>query len=729
MTDSLEELGTILLTNTVRNEHFRIAGVVLEDRVTLDQFVQSLMAIDHIVYVVITTADGRILDQQSKRTQKPSNRSLQPAPQPVYPNDRISESLLQAPLTTPLMTQLIFSSEQTLTPQDESSDWLLPFLLREETLYDFAMPVLRGSVTETAMPQLSAEVEENRVPLPMKHSLVVGLVRIGITDAQAKKALLEIVHNVSLLTILIIMAGLFSASLLTSRITTPLRILANSARQLAKGNDAPVALLASTHDEVGELTDMFNVMTQSLHDRNQAITMNIKTIRRQVVHLTTVHQASTAIASTSMLNMSQLLETVLQLLVENLGFSRMAFLLYHPDRNGASIARMIGVPPEIEQAARKLTIPIIKGGFSEELLIHGKPLLIHDIETIAHRLYPPVLALMRHSGLESIVAVPLQSHGKILGYLAGDRGPLKCREDDLHILLTIAGHVAAAIDNAKTYSDLTELTQHLEERIEQRTEELSQANQQLQEHDRHRSTFLSVVSHELRTPMTAIRSFAENMLDGVTGPLTELQHTYLTRIQHNVARLGRIIVQLLDWSRLDTKSVQLRVEEVCIHQIATITADSLQMMAGEKTVTLTVASAESLPPVQGDRDKLEQILWNLIGNAIKFTPAGGRVMVEFCVSPPGFIQTCIADSGCGIEPSHLPNIFEEFSRVPSAMPTSQGAQLGLCITKTLVTMHRGQIWVESQPAVGSRFYFTLPLAGSQSEPSQTTQQADVIPFV
>ncbi|MFZ3015041.1 MAG: GAF domain-containing protein, partial [Nitrospira sp.] len=486
MTDSLEELGTILLTNTVRNEHFRIAGVVLEDRVTLDQFVQSLMAIDHIVYVVITTADGRILDQQSKRTQKPSNRSPQPTPQPVYPNDRISESLLQAPLTTPLMTQLIFSSEQTLIPQDQSSDWLLPFLLRKETVYDFAMPVLRESVTETAMPQLSVEVEENRVPLPMKHSPVVGLVRIGITDAQAKKALLEVVHNVSLLTILIITAGLFSALLLTSRITTPLRILANSARQLAKGNDPPAALLASTHDEVGELTDMFNVMTQSLHDRNQAITMNIKTIRRQVIHLTTVHQASTAIASANMLDMDLLLDSVLQLLVENLGFSRMAVLLTHPERNATSFAKIIGVPIELAEAACRFDIPIISGTLGADMVTERKPLLIHDIESVAHRMYQPTLELMRRCGVQSFVAVPLQSHGKVLGYVGGDRGLQRCTQDDLDILLTIAGHVAAAIDNAKAYSDLAELTQHLEERIEQRTDELSRANTQLQEHDRHR---------------------------------------------------------------------------------------------------------------------------------------------------------------------------------------------------------------------------------------------------
>lgn len=212
--------------------------------------------------------------------------------------------------------------------------------------------------------------------------------------------------------------------------------------------------------------------------------------------------------------------------------------------------------------------------------------------------------------------------------------------------------------------------------------------------------------------MTAIRSFAENMLDGVTGPLTELQLTYLARIQHNVSRLERIIVQLLDWPRLDTNKVELRVEEACIHQIATIAADSLQMVASERNVSLVIEPVESLPTIRGDRDKLEQILVNLIGNAIKFTAPGGRITVEFCESPPGLVQTCVADTGCGIDSSHLSNIFDEFSGVPSPLPASQGAQLGLCITKTLVTMHQGRIWAESQPWVGSRFYFTLPIAAS-----------------
>jgi two-component system, sensor histidine kinase and response regulator len=722
MTDHLEELGTILLTNTVRNEHFRIAGIVLEDRVTLDQFMQSLMAIDHVVYVVITTSDGRILDRQSKRTRTLSNRSPQHSSQPIYPDDRIVESLLQTPLTVPLLSRFVLSAEQTLVPERQLSGWLLPFWIREETLYDFAMPVLRKSSFGATLPKLSVDLEEMSFPPPATSSPVVGLVRIGITDASAKQALMVIVRNVSLLTLLIIVAGILSAHLLTSRITTPLRGLASAARQLAMGDDAPVPLVPSTNDEVGELTQMFNVMTQSLHDRNQAITTNLDTIRRQVRQLTTVHQASTAIASASLFDMDELLDTVLQLFLENLGFSRMVVFLYHPEQNCASIARIVGVSQDISEPARGLAIPIVNdGGITADLILHGKPVLIHDVETVLQRIHPLALDLLNRIGVRSFVAVPLRSHGKILGYLGGDRGSRQCSEEDLNILLTIAGHVAAAIDNAKAYSDLEDLTQHLEERIEQRTEELSCANTQLQEHDRHRSTFLSVVSHELRTPMTAIRSFAENMLDGVTGPLTELQHTYLTRIQHNVARLGRIIVELLDWSRLDTKRVELSVEEVSLGQVAAIVADSLRMVASEKNVSLAVEPIESLPAIRGDRDKLEQILWNLIGNAIKFTPPGGRVSVQFGESQPGVVQTCVSDTGCGIEASHVANIFDEFSRVPSAMPASQGAQLGLCITKTLVTMHHGRIWVESQPEVGSRFYFTLPVSGPQDEPGQTMQ--------
>lgn len=724
MSESLQELGTILLTNTVRNDHFRIAGVVLEDRATLDQFMASLMAIDHVVYVIITASDGRILDRQSKRARPPSAGPPHSSGQLIYPEDQLSESLLRAPLTAPLMTRLVLSAEHVLVPP-HTPDWFLPFSIWQETLYDFAMPVLRQPHTTAALSQDAVEIEEPLPPAPLKLAQpVVGLVRIGITDAQAKQALLVIIRNILILTLFIIAAGILGAHVLTSRITTPLRSLASAARQLTTGNHALTPLIPTTHDEVGQLTQHFNLMTQSLRDRNHAITMNIETIRRQIGQLTTVHQISTAIASTNTRQMDPLLDKLLQLLAVNLGFWRLAIVLHHANMNRAYVAQIVGVSPDIAEAARRLDIPVVtEGSISATLLRRGKPLLIHNIDAIASQIHEPTLELMRRSGVRSFVAVPLQSHGKILGCLAGDRGIHPCTDEDQHILQTIAGHVAAAIDNATAYNELAELTQTLEQRIEQRTHELSLANEQLHAQDQRRSKYVKIVSHELRTPMTAIRSFAENMLDGIAGPLTELQHTYLTRTKHSVARLVRLADELLDWSHPDT----MRLEELCIGQVVTTVTDGLATVAADKHVALTVAPIDGLPLILGDRDKLEQILWNLIGNAIKFTPPGGLVTVDFSVSPPGFVQTCIADTGCGISSAHLPHVFDEFSEVPSAMPSSQGAQLGLSITKALVVRHRGTIWVESVPDAGSRFFFTLPLAETQHAHNHTPSPPDSLP--
>ena len=159
-------------------------------------------------------------------------------------------------------------------------------------------------------------------------------------------------------------------------------------------------------------------------------------------------------------------------------------------------------------------------------------------------------------------------------------------DEDLHMLSTIAGHVAAAIDNAKAYAHLEELTQHLEKRIAERTQELSTANDRLLEHDRRRSLFLSVASHELRTPMTVIRSFADNMRDGIAGPVNEQQLTYLTRIGHNLSRLTRIINQLLDWSRLESEEKMLCFTPVCLESTALLVADNVRAIATEKAITL-----------------------------------------------------------------------------------------------------------------------------------------------
>ena len=699
MADNLQQLGTILLTSVVRNEHFQYAGLVAEDHATLQQFIDGLVAVQDVVYVLVTRSDGTVLARHTKGALQSSASLVRSVNRPLYPDSQIAKQLLQSSSTTSLMTRLSISNKL-----GNRFAW-------EEIVYDFAMPVLRKAQGDPSLPPLSVQLDEGSTnSSPAQPALVSGIVQIGLSDARLKDELATVIRNILLLTALIIGVGALGTHLLTLRITKPLRNLGGMARQVAEGH-SPMPLTPSTRDEIGQLTSVFNLMAHSLQERSLAITTNLATIKHQVGQLTTLHQVSAAIART--LDLNQILSTVLQLLTENLGFTRMFLTLRHGEQDTAYVAKITGVPSDIAEAARHLDMPILDdNSLQADLLIHGKPLLILSLETVADRMQPPILELVRRTGVTSFVAVPLQSQNQMLGYLAADRGSQPCTEEDLHMLLTIASHVAAAIDNARAYSHLAELTQHLEHRIAERTQELSIANEHLQEHDRRRSLFLSVASHELRTPMTVIRSFADNMRDGIAGPVSEQQLTYLTRIGHNLSRLTRIINQLLDWSRLDSKKDMLCLTPVCVEATVHLVADSLRTVAAEKSVALEIVHANGLPAVLGDRDKLEQILWNLIGNAIKFTPPGGRITVDFQTTPEGFVQTSVADTGCGIDQDHVEKLFHEFSKVPSANPTAQGAQLGLFITKTLVTMHQGTIWVESTPGAGTRFYFTVPVASA-----------------
>lgn len=686
LTQSLMDTGAILAKNLAHNSRSSLA---VGDKPNLQRFIDGAMEVEEVVYVVMTGSERALLLSRSKgvlidRTSLSRSRAA-----PLYPDPGIIRDLFQSAESDPVINSFT--------------------TLKGETLYDFAVPVRRRDEPEPGLELFTAEQQGTA---PKKESLrreagsVYGLVQVGMTTSKMQQSLNSVIRNVVLITVLIILLGIATAILLANRIITPIKSLAAVARQVAEG-DLTASVIPTTRDEVGQLTTLFNLMTLSLAERNKAISANVETIRKQITHLTTLNQASAAITST--LDLDKLFSTVLELLIHNLGFSRMLLVLYDSERGVASIGQVAGVSALVEQTARQIEIPVRDdGGTDAEMLLHGKPLLVHDIDTVAHRMYPPILTLARQAGVISFIGVPLRSQKRVLGYLAADRGTQPCSQEDLDLLMTVASHVAVAIDNARAYSELGTLTQHLEQRVEERTRELQSANERLQEHDLRRTKFVSVASHELRTPMTSIRGFVENMLDGLTGSITERQTHYLNRMKHNVGRLTRIINQLLDWSRIDIKRLELSLEDVCLDDLITDVVESLQTVAAEKGVLLEVTTPESRPTVRADRDKLEQILWNLIGNALKFTPKGGQVSVSLHDKTDGFVELCVADTGCGIAPHELSKVFNEFSKVESTLPGSQGAQLGLFITRNLVMLHGGKITVDSTLGAGSRFCFTIP---------------------
>ncbi len=266
---------------------------------------------------------------------------------------------------------------------------------------------------------------------------------------------------------------------------------------------------------------------------------------------------------------------------------------------------------------------------------------------------------------------------------------------------------------------IQELNVSLEAKIRDRTTELERvnlelraANEQLQEVDRLKSAFVSIVSHELRTPMTSIKGYVENILDGLAGGLTDKQSYYLTRVKLNTERLTRMVNDLLDLARIedpDKRHDYLQPLPLSIRDLVTEVVESFQPMARQRSITVKADHPPSVPLVRGDRDKLHQVLTNLIGNALKFTPTGGEVLVATHARSGDTVEVCVTDTGCGIPLHERDKVFDKFFRGTAIPEEARGAGLGLAITKSLVELHGGQLWVDSTPGKGSRFYFSLPV--------------------
>ena len=242
----------------------------------------------------------------------------------------------------------------------------------------------------------------------------------------------------------------------------------------------------------------------------------------------------------------------------------------------------------------------------------------------------------------------------------------------------------------------------------------------LRDLDKLKSDFVSNVSHELRTPLTAVKGSVDNMLDGLTGPLNEKQARYLTRIKSNADRLSRLINDLLDLSRIEAGRIDIRPTVLSPELLAREVVESLRSIVVDKFIDLEVACHEGGVTAWADRDKITQVLMNLLGNAVKFTAPQGKVAVVIERNGDEWVQVSVVDTGPGIPREEVDRIFDKFYQLAQGdNHKSRGTGLGLAISKALVQMHGGKIWVESEVGKGSTFAFTLP-----AQPSQPQAAAD-----
>jgi signal transduction histidine kinase len=263
---------------------------------------------------------------------------------------------------------------------------------------------------------------------------------------------------------------------------------------------------------------------------------------------------------------------------------------------------------------------------------------------------------------------------------------------------------------------------HLQRVIREHRENLERANAVLESRNREIQGFYHTLSHELSTPLTCVREFVSLVLEGMAGPTTEKQREFLKIAQMSCDQMVRSVEDLIDVTRLETGKLRINPGSESIEQIAGEVVRSMEPVAAASGVELSWCARPGLPTVLVDSTRIAQVLRNLLGNAIKFTPEGGEVTTQICndTRQPDVVVISVIDSGCGIAPDHLERIFERLYQVRvDDYAVAGGMGLGLNICKELVELHGGRIGVESELGKGTRFWFTIPIeSGDPTAPSE-----------
>ncbi len=252
--------------------------------------------------------------------------------------------------------------------------------------------------------------------------------------------------------------------------------------------------------------------------------------------------------------------------------------------------------------------------------------------------------------------------------------------------------------------------EEFEESLIGKNMELSQKNEKLQELDKLKSNFLSMVSHELRTPLTTIQGYISFLMTEKAGAVSKSQRECLEISGEAADILNRLIEDLLDLSKIESDEFKINPDTVDMTKLAGKALLSRRLFADNRGVILENNLPHNLPLVRADGERILQVITNLLENAIKFNRRGGSVAITAAGTLNGNIVFCVSDTGIGIPGDKLDRVFDKFYQADSSGKRKYGGcGLGLAISKSIVELHHGRIWIESEVGVGSKFFFELPL--------------------
>ncbi len=401
-------------------------------------------------------------------------------------------------------------------------------------------------------------------------------------------------------------------------------------------------------------------------------------------------------AVSSSLNLTEVLNTIITQAVRLSGSDGGSIYEFDENAREFRVETVCGTSQEAFDALRRARIKL-DDTFIGKAATLGRPLELTDLRDAP---LDPHLSALAETGWRSLVAVPMLREGRIVGAMVVRRHtPGRIPQEIYDLLETFASQSALALINAQLYRQL-----------ERQSTALEVAS-------RHKSEFLASMSHELRTPLNAIIGFSEVLLERMFGELNERQDDYLRDIWSSGKHLLELLNDILDLSKIEAGQMVLNHSEFAVRESLEYCLSMVRERALKQRILLSLEVDPEVGLLDADRLRFRQVVLNLLSNAVKFTPDGGRVGVRASLRDRDLVVE-VVDTGPGVAAEDRERIFDSFQQGARHPGQTEGTGLGLTLSKRILELHGGRIWVESEAGQGSTFGFALP-AGS-GEPALTS---------
>lgn len=431
-------------------------------------------------------------------------------------------------------------------------------------------------------------------------------------------------------------------------------------------------------------------------------------LARSLYQLNVLYNTSSQLAGT--LDKEKLIKIMVEGIDKSLNFELSCTLMFHSEREPVLIINSL-----YKLSDRLLEALKLRAILSYKSLLKDPPFDIKignlKIEkNIKHNIQEYDFSVLRYDNLFA----PIMLNEDFFGFTEIYRNKSFTTEDAT-CFQTLVQQVTLPLQSASLY------------------QELKVTNRKLQKLERLKSEFISIVSHELRTPLTAIKNAMDIILSGKAGDMTENIEKFVSMGKRNATRLSGIINDLLDISKIEAGKMDFKFELINIEPVIEYVKNNLTEVAREKDLTIKYLPSEKPVQIYADSNRLEQVLTNLVSNAIKFSPEAGEIEVTTKIVNArelqydnsfeediknlqgNYLQVCVEDHGIGIERKDLNHVFDKFAQIENSLSRKIGGTgLGLPIARQLIESHNGAIWCDSEINKGSRFYFVIPIAIDKS---------------